>query len=110
MWLCSTPKRSNCLTIVPNAKLKRFGYTTRKSFASDVSRLRRDYGEPGRSRLHQNYGAASRYQVSQSPWAAGDGSGRGDEMVTCVILAPALRSASILTAAPSSLFLKLTKR
>jgi hypothetical protein len=31
-------------------------------------------------------------------------------MVTCVILAPALRSASILTAVPSSLFLKLTKR
>src|SRR6266480_2555631 len=35
---------------------------------------------------------------------AGDGSGRGDEMVTCVTFAPALRSASSLTALPSSPF------
>src|SRR5713101_4874014 len=47
---------------------------------------------------------------AQSPWAAGDGTGRGDEIVTCVTFAPALRSASSLTALPSSPFLKLTKR
>jgi hypothetical protein len=41
---------------------------------------------------------------TQSPWVAGDGIGNGDEMVTCVILPPALRSASSLTVALSSLF------
>jgi hypothetical protein len=42
---------------------------------------------------------------AQSPWAeAGDGTGRGEEMVTCVTLAPALRSASIFTSVLSSPF------
>ncbi|MEY2539918.1 MAG: hypothetical protein QOG67_3658 [Verrucomicrobiota bacterium] len=40
---------------------------------------------------------------AHSPWAAATGTGNGDEMVTWVILTPALRSASSFIVALSSL-------